>query len=121
MIACFLAALPLLPETVNVTLGEQGTAAETALELFRFLGKALLKAAPVLFGLVSLLGMLAFGFAVYLLFFGNNQELGALNICNSMGEVMFYAILTPALAVIVFLMLYLILDVISSLLKGATK
>jgi len=117
LIAGYVAGLSLLPETVNVTVAEPGSAADTALELLRFAAKALLKAAPVLFGLVSFLGLIALGFAGYLLFFGNGQELNALNISNSSSEMMFYAVLTPVLGAVMFLVLYLLLDVLEAILK----
>jgi|GEM_PF-3451769 len=117
LLLLFLSGFPLLAETANITFEATGSTADTALAVLRFAGKLVLKAAPAVFGLLAILGLIAMLIGIYMLFCGTNQEYRALQLDSFVSQIVMYAIWLPALAVGSFLLLYLVLDWLEAMLK----
>lgn len=116
MVMYFLGFLALNPKALNITVDENVGAGETALSILSFFFKAILKAAPLLFGVFSTLGAIVLILTMVNL--GKNEDIMALGNGTQAGTLVVAAALLPAVCALAFMLLYLLIDVINAILAN---
>jgi len=116
----YIAFIALNPGTININLVPDARAGEEALGLISFLVKSLLKLVPVIFGAFAVVGSLLLLYASVEGFAGSGP-LVAMSIAMNAGAALLVSAALPFVAYLVFLMIYLGLDVLRAILVIPSK
>jgi hypothetical protein len=107
--------ISLNPSMLNIAVGQASSAGEEAIGLISFVYKSWLRAIPAIFGVLTTLGSLLLVWAFLKLLVGENLE--GLAFVTSGIVMVFVGGLFPVLGLLIFLWIYLLIDVISAILS----
>jgi hypothetical protein len=119
VVSQYLAFITLNPSTINVNLVPESRAGEEALGLISFLVKALLKLVPVVFGSFAVVGGLLLLYACVEIF-ASDMAVAEIHAMNAWYILVRSAAL-PFAAYVVFLLIFLILDLFRAILVLPSK
>jgi hypothetical protein len=111
--------ISLNPSMLNIAVGQASSAGEEAIGLISFVYKSWLRAIPAIFGVLTVLGSLQLVWAFLKILVGEN--LAGLALVASGTAMVFVGGLFPVLGLLVFLWVYLLIDVISAVLSLPSK
>ncbi|PIE02467.1 MAG: hypothetical protein CSA81_07320 [Acidobacteria bacterium] len=116
----YILSVTMRPKTVNVTVAGDASAGQEAIAILSFFMKLMLRMVPLIFGVVNILAPFVLLYMAIAMMFSEQSFIYAVQ-GESVILAIFGAVLAPLITYLLFLILYLFIDVIQSILAIPVK